>query len=231
MSVRALRRLVAALGPLVLVAAACGRPAVLDSERAEARIGDSLGERFDVDVTSVACPADIPVEEGATFTCTAAVAGGEVEVDVEQRDGDGALEVSPRQAVLVVERVIADMIEVLGDQFSRDDVEVTCPGEPVRIEEPGATFECTAVEGPQEVPIEVRVRDARRPHVRPAVDPRTVPVTPALASGPCPGRRGCARPGPRSSASARGAARRGGTPAAPGARPRRSRPRGRGRDR
>ena len=75
MSVRALRRLVAALGPLVLVAAACGRPAVLDSERAEARIGDSLGERFDVDVASVACPADIPVEEGATFTCTAARRG------------------------------------------------------------------------------------------------------------------------------------------------------------
>lgn len=141
--------------------AGCGRPAVLDTERTEERIGASISQRFDVEVTSVACPDDVEVDEGASFTCTAAVAGGEVEVEVEQRDGDGALEVSPRQAVLVVERVASDITEVLADQFSRDDVEVTCAGEPVRIEEPGSTFECTAVDGPQEVTVEVRVRDAR----------------------------------------------------------------------
>ncbi len=145
----------------MVLAVGCGRPAVLDTERTEARIATSLTDRFEVEVAAVGCPDEVEVEEGATFTCTAEVAGGEVEVDVEQRDGDGALEVSPRQAVLVVERVAADIVEVLADQFSRDDVEVTCAGEPVRIEEPGATFECTAVDGPQEVTVEVRVRDAR----------------------------------------------------------------------
>jgi len=149
------------VGLVAIVAAGCGRSAVLDVERSEERIAASLAERFEVEVTAVACPDEVTVEEGATFTCTASVAGDEVEVDVEQRDGDGALEVSPRAAVLVVERVASDITEVLADQFERDDVEVTCPGDPVRIEEPGATFECTAVDGPQEVTIEVRVRDAR----------------------------------------------------------------------
>ena len=148
-------------GLALLPMAACGRPAVLDTERTEERIQASLAERFDVEVTSVTCPDEVDVEEGATFSCTAEVAGEEVAVDVEQRDGDGALEVSPRQAVLVVERVATDITEVLADQFERDDVEVSCPGDPVRIEEPGATFECTAVDGPQEVTVEVRVRDAR----------------------------------------------------------------------
>jgi hypothetical protein len=154
-------RVAGVVGLLAVLAVGCGSPAVLDGPRTEERIGSSLAERFDVEVTEVACPEDVEVDEGATFTCTAQVAGGEVEVDVEQRDGDGALEVSPRQAVLVVDRVATDITEVLADQFSRDDVEVTCAGEPVRIEEPGATFECTAVDGPQEVTIEVRVRDAR----------------------------------------------------------------------
>lgn len=148
------------LAGLTMTAAGCGGPAVFDTERTEARIATSLADRFEVEVTSVTCPEEIEVEEGATFTCTAEVAGQEVEVDVEQRDGDGALEVSPRSAVLVVERVAADITEVLADRFERDDVEVTCPGDPVRVEEPDATFECTAVDGPQEVTVEVRVRDA-----------------------------------------------------------------------
>jgi hypothetical protein len=152
--------LVAAL-VAALALGGCGRPAVLDTERTEARIADSLAARFDVEVGEVECPEEVEVDEGATFSCTASVDGGEVDVDVEQRDGDGALEVTPRQAVLVVDRVASDITDVLADRFSRDDVEVTCAGGPVRVEEPGATFACTAVDGPQEVAVEVRVRDAR----------------------------------------------------------------------
>lgn len=155
------RAALAAASMALLVAAGCGRPALLDTERAEARIAESLEDRYEVEVGAVVCPDDISVEEGATFTCRAAVGDGELDVDVEQTDGDGALEVSPRQAVLVVDRVAADIENVLADQFSRDDVEVACPGEPIRIEEPGTTFECTAEDGPQTVPVEVRVRDAR----------------------------------------------------------------------
>lgn len=143
----------------MLLVAGCGRPAVLDVERSEARIRERLSETYDVDVAAVTCPDEVDVEAGATFTCRARVSGSTVVVDVRQRDDEGALDVAPTRAVLVARRVATDIAEVLADRFERDDVAVRCPGDPVRIEEPGATFTCTAVDGEETKAVEVRVRD------------------------------------------------------------------------
>jgi hypothetical protein len=145
----------------VIFVAGCGRPAVLDVERSEARIRERLSETYDVDVAAVTCPDEVDVEAGATFTCRARVSGSTVAVDVRQRDDEGALDVAPNRAVLVARRVATDIAEVLADRFDRDDVAVRCPGDPVRIEEPGATFTCTAVDGEETKEVEVRVRDAQ----------------------------------------------------------------------
>lgn len=154
------------LGPgLLLVvlalAAACGRPAVLDVDRAEARIQTSLTETFDVEVASVRCPDEVEVEEGASFSCDARLSDATLEVTVRQTDDEGALSVEPTRAVLVTERVEADIAEVLDDRFSRDDVDVSCPGGPQRLEEPEATFTCTAIDGDERKEVEVKVRDAQ----------------------------------------------------------------------
>ncbi len=149
----------AALATGVLVG--CGQAAVLDVDRAEARIAASLGDTFDVDVGAVDCPDEVEVEQGARFSCTAEVGEATLVVEVVQTDDDGALRVEPTQAVLVTSRVEADIAEVLADRFDRADVEVTCPGGPQRLAPPDATFTCTAVDGDERKDVEVRVRDAQ----------------------------------------------------------------------
>lgn len=155
------RSLTAAALAVSLGVAACGKPAVLDVPRSEERIGERLAETYDVEVGRVTCPDEVEVEDGASFACTAVVGEEEVDVDVRQSDDDGTLEVASRQAILSTRRVEADIATTLADRFERDDVEVTCEGPDVRIEEPDATFTCEAVDGEEATPVEVRVRDAR----------------------------------------------------------------------
>ncbi len=145
----------------IALGAGCGRPAELDVDQAEARIATSLAETFDVEVTGVACPEDVQVEAGATFACTAQIDGESLDVDVRQTDDEGALLVEPTRAVLVTARVEDDIAAVLADRFDRDDVEVSCPGGPQRLEAPDATFTCDAVDGDETKDVEVRVRDAQ----------------------------------------------------------------------
>jgi hypothetical protein len=156
-----MRALAAAVAVAAVAVAGCGKPAVLDGPRSEDRIGERLAETYDVEVGAVTCPDDVEVEEGATFTCTARVGGERVEVDVRQTDDEGTLEVASRSAILSTPRVEDDIAATLADRFARDDVEVTCAGPAVRIEEPDATFTCEAVDGDETKEVEVRVRDAR----------------------------------------------------------------------
>jgi len=158
---RARLTVVVALGFVVALGAGCGKPAVLDGPRTEDRIAARLAETYAVDVRSVACPEEIEVEEDATFRCTARVGDGSVEVDVHQTDGDGTLEVEARAAILSTARIEDDIATTLADRFERDDVEVTCGGPAVRVEEPDARFTCEAVDGDETKEVEVRVRDAR----------------------------------------------------------------------
>lgn len=150
-----------AIALVALAAGACGKPAVLDVPRSEARIADRLEEAYAVDGVAVSCPDDVEVEDGSTFRCTAEVEETTLDVDVRQTDDDGTLEVEAQAAIIVTSRVETDIAETLADRFERDDVEVTCEGPAVRAEEPDATFACEAVDGDETKEVEVRVRDAR----------------------------------------------------------------------
>lgn len=154
------RLAVVAVLAVAAAAGACGNPAVLDGPRSEDRIGERLSEAYGVDVGSVSCPDDVEVEAGATFRCTARVGDDRVEVDVHQTDDEGTLEVEALAAILSTPRVEEDIAATLADRFARDDVEVTCDGPEVRIEEPDARFTCQAVDGDETKDVEVRVRDA-----------------------------------------------------------------------
>lgn len=145
----------------LVVLAGCGSPAALDVDRAEARIATVVSDTFDVTVGQVRCPEDVSVEAGATFACAVEVGEASLEVRIVQADDEGALRVEPTRAVLVTARVENDIVEVLADRFARDDVEVSCPGPPERLEEAGSTFTCLAVDGEEEREVEVQVRDVR----------------------------------------------------------------------
>lgn len=139
----------------------CGQPASLDVEGAEARIASEMATTYELEVADVRCPDEVRAERGASFTCEADLGGTAVAVEVHQVDDDGGLEVEPAGAVLVATRVEADIVEVLADRFSRPGATVDCAGPEVRVEEPGSTFTCSAVDGDEERTVEVRVRDAR----------------------------------------------------------------------
>ncbi len=154
-TVRAVAGAVLLLGALV----GCSQPARLDGNGIEATIRSRLADDLDIPVSSVSCPDDIEAEAGDHFTCRATTPGGEVDVTVNQADGEGTLAVEPTEAVLVTDRVVDDIVATLADRFDRDDVAVTCPGPAVRIEEVDATFTCRAQDGDEARLVEVRVRD------------------------------------------------------------------------
>lgn len=150
-----------ALVTVLVAVAACSQPATLDGDRTEASIRSRLAEALDLPVSEVSCPGDVAIEAGGHFRCQATTPGGAIDVVVRQTDDDGALAVEPTRAVLVTERVVDDIVAVLGDRFDRHDATVTCDGPDVRIEEVGATFTCEARDGAEARTVEVRVRDTR----------------------------------------------------------------------
>ncbi len=72
---------------VALTGAACTRS--LDTEGLEEQIVAELQDGGGPPVSEVTCPADIAVEAGATFECTAAGEGVEWTVRVTQVDDDG----------------------------------------------------------------------------------------------------------------------------------------------
>lgn len=146
---------------VALALAGCADGSVLEGPRTASTIGDRLEEAYSVEVDQVECPEEIPVADGGEFRCTARVGDESVPVDVVQTDDEGTLEVTSQRALLSTDAVEADIAATLADRFARDDVEVTCDGPAVRVEEPEATFACAAVDGDETEAVEVTVRDAR----------------------------------------------------------------------
>ncbi|MGQ0575828.1 MAG: DUF4333 domain-containing protein [Pseudonocardia sp.] len=66
---------------------------VLDQAALAQGVARILVEEYAVDVTSVSCPAGIRAEPGATFTCTAVVAGQQADVPVTVTSRFGAYSV------------------------------------------------------------------------------------------------------------------------------------------
>jgi Domain of unknown function (DUF4333) len=80
------RRIVGACA-LTIVAASCARS--LDTQGLEQTLQDELSRRLGIQA-SVACPDDVEVQAGGTFTCTATSSGGVVtQLQVTQDDEQG----------------------------------------------------------------------------------------------------------------------------------------------
>jgi hypothetical protein len=66
----------------------------LDVPQVESEIQTGIEEQTDVAISGVDCPDDVPIDEGATFTCTATVEGSEetLSIRVTQTDSSGTVD-------------------------------------------------------------------------------------------------------------------------------------------
>ncbi|TCN33574.1 uncharacterized protein DUF4333 [Kribbella orskensis] len=179
------------MAPVVLLAAAllvgCSADVTVggdtvDSDRTADAVGKYLRELVpEVQVGSVTCPKEVKVAEGASFQCTAEVAGSQLPVTVtlsHVKDGDYTYELKPSKALIDSGKVTAEIKSRLPAQAAAATVDCGTPR--VRVVEVGRTIPCTISLG------------SKRQVVRTVVDnldgtvhfePATVwPVTPPKSS-------------------------------------------------
>jgi hypothetical protein len=91
MSMRSRSVRLAAVAVLVVTAAACTK--TLDTDGLETELQSQIEDQTQSPVTSVDCPADVKVETGGSFECTAEQEGGAtLTIRVTQSDDQGNVE-------------------------------------------------------------------------------------------------------------------------------------------
>ncbi|MGH2538903.1 MAG: DUF4333 domain-containing protein [Actinomycetota bacterium] len=76
---------------LALTAAACTK--TLDTDGLEGELKTQVEDQTGIQITAVDCPADVEVETGGTFTCTAEEeSGATFTIEVTQSDDRGNVE-------------------------------------------------------------------------------------------------------------------------------------------
>ena len=158
---------VRAAGAVALLAAvlslgACGGggPSTLDPADVEAAVADAVAGGLDVEVASVACPEDVPVELDRRTSCTVEVDGvGTMAATVVQVDEDGTLEVAPGSALVDRGEVAATLRSTLRDELGRS-FQVDCGDDPPALVAIGDTFPCRARDADSRRSVDVTVEGA-----------------------------------------------------------------------
>jgi hypothetical protein len=148
---------VAAKGAIgVSLLAACGGSPVLDSEKLEAAVAESLVPEAPETVTGVDCP-DLILEGPIDVGCTALIGDVPIEVAVAISADDTAA-ISTEATIVAVAEMEADAAE----RLSRDlgsETSVSCPAPRVIVSLPGTILECDAIDpsgGAHEVTLTIR---------------------------------------------------------------------------
>ena len=153
-------RAAAGLCALLALAAACASAPQdrLQTSKAEQRIDVAVTKSTGQPVDQVRCPTTVDLRRGATFRCTAQVAGQPVEVRATQRTDRGDLRVEVQAAVIQPALVGTDLKNRLDGQFGRPFT-VDCGDPSVRVLKPGATFSCQASDATSQRQVKVTVKD------------------------------------------------------------------------
>lgn len=151
----------------------------VDSDRTADAVGKYLHDAVpDVQVGSVTCPKDVKVAEGASFQCTAEVAGSQLPVTVtlsHVKDGEYTYELKPAKALIDSDKVRAEIQSRLPAQAAA--ATVSCGTPRVRVVEVGGTIPCTISLGSKRQAVRTVVDNLDGTvHFVPAV---VWPVTPA----------------------------------------------------
>jgi hypothetical protein len=144
-------------GLLLLAAAAgasCGESTV-DAAKAEGIIRRAVAEQLQSRVASVACPADVRLQQGGRFTCVVTGRdGSKGAATATQRENGGLTVNAPFLNVREAEGVMAKQI---GRRIERGDVRVSCPE--IVVDRAGRRFTCNATAGARFAGFSVRLTD------------------------------------------------------------------------
>ncbi|MGW6200727.1 DUF4333 domain-containing protein [Kribbella sp. NPDC055110] len=117
----------------------------VDSDRTASEVATYLHEHVPgVQVGTVACPKDVKVAEGATFTCTADVAGTQLPVTVTLSHVSGreyTYELKPAKALIDTGKLVSEIKSRLPAQAA--GAAIDCGTAPIRIVEVGGKIPCT----------------------------------------------------------------------------------------
>lgn len=150
----------AVCGILMAVLASCSEaPPAFEPGEVEGLVLDRLGSVLPARPVGVDCDSMPPRAEPGSAWCTVEVNGADEALAVEiVSDGEGGIDVRPRQAVLIR----ADLIDMLDDELEDRHgrpFTVDCDGTDVMIAEPGRDLECVATDDDHERTILVTVLD------------------------------------------------------------------------
>ncbi|NDI47391.1 DUF4333 domain-containing protein [Goekera deserti] len=116
----------------------------LDTAEAESQISRLTEEQAGLAPTDVRCPADIAVEAGSTFTCTATLDGQSLGFTLRQTDDEGSVDVESDTTFVVLTTVEEMLAQQITDEVG---VAVTAgcesEGRSVIVDGIGTPISCT----------------------------------------------------------------------------------------
>ncbi len=138
----------------VAVLAGCSSSTTLDSAKLNTQIVDQINQVAPNSNPTVSCPSDVKAEANATFTCTATVAGQEMQLTVTQKDADGNVSYQGDSSIFQLastqEKLSAKVAESQPGTWTTA-CNPTGAQQGYYIAKPGTTFDCevsgTAADG------------------------------------------------------------------------------------
>ncbi|MEI2701342.1 MAG: DUF4333 domain-containing protein [Baekduia sp.] len=149
----------AATGTAALSLAACGT-STIDAAKGEQEISKAVRVQAGVPVKEVACPENVKIEKGGTFTCTVTAKDGTSgSVDVVQKDEDG--NVSFDAPFIHMDEAEASIITQIEEQVpgAAGQVSVDCPD--IVVGKKGAPFECDGKAGKETFTVKATQTDGQ----------------------------------------------------------------------
>ncbi len=147
---------VATLLTLVVVLAGCGGGGVsrvLDGKETGRQIADHLASTLAIATPAVTCPNRVKAKAHQRFDCHTTLEGQPLTLHVALTDDDGHFTPTPAAAVIMVAKIAGAI------QGTEAKATVRCGQHTVLVEQPRATFDCTAATATGPVTYRVTVKD------------------------------------------------------------------------
>jgi cytoskeletal protein RodZ len=132
------------IGGLVVGAIFLFGSKTLDQGDAEQQVSAASEQLTGTAVADVSCPADVEVEQGGTFTCTATLEGQDISFTVTQKDDEGNVEITADNTFVPVSAV-ADEVNSQVEAEAGVELTTACDGgeRTVLVDPAGERIPCT----------------------------------------------------------------------------------------